>query len=117
MTKLTPTVEELHHQFIKLAVVDVEYVDGRVKHFRLKGTDKIWSFITKYFVPRGEVEKKIEDARKEAINEVKEKIKTSFRSSYSGMMGYQVLPDCDENDHDIEDCADCILNNLTPTQK
>lgn len=51
-------------------------------------------------------------ARSQLLNEIKEKLEHTFDGCACGYHGYLVLPDCDENDHEIEECARCILTSM-----
>lgn len=93
--KQTDTMEERFDEQFGQTVFDDEWN-------KLDAQEKVKDFI------RSE---KAQD-KAEGIKLAMEALKPTFRSSYSGLMGYQVLPDCDEEEHDPKECADCALSEL-----
>lgn len=51
-----------------------------------------------------------------AVEACKKAIEPTFRGCACGLHGYQVLPDCDEEKHDLKSCADCALSTITQSK-
>ena len=58
------------------------------------------------------IDKALSNNTRETIEKVGEGLDKTFKGCACGLHGYQLLPDCIEEKHGVEDCAYCFLQTL-----